>query len=188
MAKINYQKLVSCDYNRYKMIQETEKKLTANYICVKERNNHKGIDFGVTVLTASISDELVLEIERSQTFGKWFKFKIYDKSFIQSPCYRFDSDGAPHYNPTDEPLLERIVYPPHFHMFNENGLEIAYKTDDWVANADILLSDLSSAFQSFAREERISYSTFPSFYKNGELIIPPDNNILDPLQGEDFNE
>lgn len=184
----NYQEAVFNDYKRYKLIQDAEKNLTADYIFIEERNNHKGFDSGVIALTASISDELILEIERNQKFGKCFKFKLYDKAFMQSPCYRFDSDGSSHCNQTDEPLPERIIHTPHFHKFINTGLEIAYQTNDWIDNAEKYLSNISLAFKSFAHEENISYKDFPSIYKNGELVIPPDNIILDPLQGEDFNE
>ena len=170
------------------MIQDAEKVLAADYIFVEERNNHPGIDSGSIVLTSSISDELFLEIERSQTIGTNFKFRLYDKSFMQAPSYRFDSDGPSHCNQTDEPLSKRIVHTPHFHNFIDTGVEVAYQTNDWIDNTEKLLSDISLAFNSFAQEEKITHNGFPVIYKNGELIIPPDNIILDPLQGEDFDE
>ena len=184
----NYQEAVFNDYARYKLIRDAEKLLAADYIFVEERNNHPGIDSGSIALTASISNELVLEFERNQTCGKNFKFRLYDKAFMQSPSYRFDSDGSSHCNQTDEPLSKRIVHTPHFHKFIDAGLEIAYQTNDWIDNAEKLLSDISLAFNSFAQEENITHNGFPVIYKNGELIIPPDNTILDPLQGEEFNE
>lgn len=188
MAKNNKQPVIADNFEQYTIIGETDKYMTETTIIVSERVNHRGIDCGSTPLISFVSNDLRLEIEQSQTDGQSFKFKIYDSSLIQSPCYRFDSDGEAHLNPPGTPLSLRQISTPHFHKFNEAGIEYAYKTDDWIKNQDKLLSDFSLAFESFAREENIKYKKVPDICQSEGLTFLPDNTTLDPLKGEHFDE
>ena len=48
---------------------------------------------------------------------------------MKEPCYRFESDGGTHRNPSEEgiTLKQRQIPTPHFHRYNEKGENIAYK-------------------------------------------------------------
>ena len=185
--KDKFGNIVADNLDYYKKIGEISKTLSENTIFVEERKNHRGFDYGTVKLDAEISDALLLEVERNQISIRDFKFKIYDKSLMPRPCYRFDSDGEAHLNPGDIPLSERKITAPHFHRFNDNGVEIAYKTSEWVENTEALLSNQSLALASFAGEEKIAYEKLPEICKSEELI-PPENIMFDPLAGENFYE
>lgn len=99
---------------------------------------------------------------------------------FDKPILRFDSDGATHYNSDDEnlPLLQREIKTPHFHKFNKDGKEIAYRTDKLVDNEFAVQNNIQLGFTYFCDENYIQHHTgeplmislqqemFPSYISN----------------------
>ena len=184
--KNKFKEKIKKEFEYYCSIKESEKRLTARTIRVFNRGNHRGCESGCVDLEAE-KFNLTLEVERNCNSAKDFKFKIFNHTFMDEPCYRFDSDGDGHLNKGDVYLPEKFVETPHFHKYDKNGDLIAYKTDDWITDKDKLLSDQCAALASFANEENIVYDELPNICNEGELF-PPENKMHDPLEGEDFNE
>jgi hypothetical protein len=75
-------------------------------------------------------DKMVLIVDVRVNNHDYFQFKLRYKSFLPAPFFRFDSDGETHRNKIEGvELRDQAITTPHFHKFNENGIEIAYKTD-----------------------------------------------------------
>lgn len=185
MAYLDQEPRVKENFSYYQSIKQNVKFLRETIIFVSESRN-AGTDCGTVSLCSDVSKELSLEVSVKQRFMRTFRFKIIDNNLMTRPCYRFDSDGPPHYNIIDDiPLKKRRVNTPHFHEFNKDGVEIAYQTDVLEKQEEYILSDRSFALAHFAHEENIKYTTSPEICKDGELFSP-DNSLEDPLLGESF--
>ena len=185
MGKNNKNIIVKNNFDYYKKIGSTAKKLEDDVIIISQRHDHVNRDKGEVALKTIVSEALRLEVEASNISNKDFKFKIFDREFMPQPCYRFDSDGEAHNNLGDIPLRERQVTTPHFHKFNEDGNEIAYKTTALKEKENVL--DRKLGMVIFAKEENIVCDNIPEIRRDGELI-QPENVVIDPLQGEQFYE
>lgn len=187
MGKNKEKDIIKNNFEHYQDIGSAEKRLTDSVIFIEPRQNHVTRDQGEVALESYISETLKLEVEVSNVSAQDFKFKVFDRSFMSTPCYRFDSDGEAHNNLGDIPLRERQITTPHFHKFDKNGNLIAYKTAHLKEQEDTVLSDQKLAFAIFAEEENIVYDSVPDIRRDGELFAP-DNVLADPLQGEQFYE
>ena len=187
MGKPHYCKAVAQNYSYYCKIKAESKTLISNMICLSDRKNHKGHEECETLLRSkSITDELLLCVEGSKSCKNDFKFKIFNRSFMPQPCFRFDSDGDVHTNLGDIPLSERQIRPPHFHEFNESGIEFAYKTDVLNEQERFLVDDRLFALAHFSKEENIIYSE-PLAFERDDLFDCMET-VYDPLSKEAFYE
>lgn len=120
------------NYSYYKNLLSERKSIFTEVIEInKIGNNHNTLEsvVGVTHPNA-IGDKMVLLVDVKVNNHDFFQFKLRYKSFIEAPFFRFDSDGETHRNKADGiSLKESQITTPHFHKFNKNGIEIAYKTD-----------------------------------------------------------
>ena len=185
MSKNKPNTVIKSNFDYYQAIASTEKKLVDPVIIISKRHDHVTRDKGEIPLKSTLPASLKLEVEASNISSQDFKFKIFDRALMPQPCYRFDSDGEAHNNLGDIPLQERQVTTPHFHKFNESGVEIAYKTAE--LNKISASLDRKLGLSIFAAEENISYDSIPDIRRDEELI-PPENVVTDPLQGEQFYE
>ena len=184
MGKDKSVAVVKNNFNYYQEMGSAEKQLSASVIYISQRSNQVHYDKGEVPLESTFPQKLTLEVEASNATSRDFKFKIYERNFMQRPCYRFDSDGDPHNNLGDIPLPERQVTTPHFHKFDRNGIEIAYKTPSLEGNEEL---NRKAGLEIFAAEENIVCGSIPEIRREDELI-PPEDVIVDPLQGESFDE
>lgn len=185
MAYSNQELRVKNNFRYYQSIKQHEKTLKTSIVFVSKSKNI-GTDTGFVDICSDVSKELSLAVSVKQKALRTFSFKIIDNSLMSRPCYRFDSDGPPHYNIIEGvPLKKRRVDTPHFHEFNQEGIEFAYKTNVLERQEDYILSDRSFALAHFAHEENIRCDKPPEICKDGELF-PPDDIIEDPLLGESF--
>ncbi len=187
LSKGNKSVKVRENFDFYNQLKDTAKGLSASAIYLSPRKNHIGRVIGESPLLSTLGDSMLLEVESNSDSLQDFQFKIIDRSFIPQPLFRFDSDGAPHNNLGDIPLSARQVKTPHFHAFDKNGVEIAYRTDTIEKYEAKMVSDHIFAFKHFAEEENIIYGKDP-FIGEADELIPPENVAFDPLKGEDFNE
>ncbi|MVM36433.1 hypothetical protein GO730_00225 [Spirosoma sp. HMF3257] len=66
---------------------------------------------------------------------------------------RFDSDGHTHINKDENiPLAEQHVKTPHFHIWDESGKEIAYRTDSIDLHENAIFEDINQGFSLFCNE------------------------------------
>jgi hypothetical protein len=175
------------DYARYRWIQTTSKWVDSPQFTLKAVPNHRGNEGGdvnVTFVNEEETGRLNVEFNVERT--KSFKFRLFCDAFMDAPCYRFDSDGGTHENPTDEttPFRQRMVPAPHFHLFDMQGRNIAYRPEELCQNEQALLSDAREALKCFCREEHIQLSADPVFAQ--ETLSWGTNAHEDNQEGVDF--
>lgn len=120
------------NYSFYNNLLSERKSIFTEVIEInKIGNNHNTLESVEEVTHPNATeDKMVLLVDVKVNNHDFFQFKLRYKSFLPAPFFRFDSDGETHRNKVDGvELKEQAVTTPHFHKFNENGIEIAYKTD-----------------------------------------------------------
>lgn len=126
----------------------------ANILEKKELIKHKEIDANML---------LIVDVKISN--HNFFQFKLRYKEYVQQPFFRFDSDGETHRNKVKGiPFESQLITTPHFHKFNENGVEIAYKTDKLLdVNEVKALEDINLCIKHFFHESNIRFNeeSFP---------------------------
>lgn len=172
-----------------KVIRESEKSLKVQIIPLNKDVVHRPyLSGGVDIVYRHDFEKACVEVVLNPSKMSSFKFKLFCKDFMNAPCYRFDSDGRSHVNRTDDThtLPQRIVSTPHYHRFNEAGVEIAYKTNDMLRDEKSYWMDYKGAFIKFCNEELISLTKAPTFF-TGELEgFGESESLEDPLKGVEF--
>ncbi|WP_133299918.1 hypothetical protein [Larkinella punicea] len=115
-----------------------------------------------------------------------YGFQIFSESF-QRPIFRFDADGVVHENRNETlPILQRRVFTPHFHQYDEEGVEFAFRTLEIDENVARIQSDLDFGFACFCREAKILMDSGgrPALSFQASLFI--DAEHLDLHKGIDF--
>lgn len=159
--------IVKDNYDYYNQLLNKRKSIFSEVIEIKKvGNNHNTLEEPVVVKHPDIENNMILLVDVKINNNSFFQFKLRYKEFIDNPIFRFDSDGDTHRNRIDGvPLEEQQVLTPHFHKFNENGIEIAYKTD-LLKNEETCkaLEDIEYCIAHFFHEcnIRLNEESFPS--------------------------
>lgn len=119
------------DYSTYKKLLEENKSIFDNVIEISETGNNSNILEKIEVVRHNNFDkkiDLIVNVKVNNT--KFFQFKLRCKEYCNVPFFRFDSDGDSHRNYLENStkLDAQKVDTPHFHKYNEEGLNIAYRT------------------------------------------------------------
>jgi hypothetical protein len=185
MAKSN--KEIKKKYQLYSKLVEDKKiilisPITLNRIRENQRNYRQ--ENALIAHPSSLENEVILIIESRVNNDKDFKFKLRCVNLCGEPFFRFDSDGDTHRN-SNVPLAEQQITTPHFHKFNDEGFNVAYKTDKLNdPNEALALEDINLCVIHFCHEGNLRYRNdeFPEIIQNAqELAIKmPD---WDPLSG-----
>ena len=175
------------EFERYCQIRIKDKKLCKDSIPLYTKKSHPSNQQGnsfIQFIDGSENADLIIEVNADNT--KSFRFRLLCDSFMQEPCYRFDSDGNTHMNPGGNgiTLKQRQISTPHFHQYNEKGQNIAYKTDVLISEEDDLLNDYNKAFRHFCQEENIKISTDTTIKL--ETLPLGTREFPDPHEGVDF--
>lgn len=175
------------EYARYCQIKTAAKRVGSPQFTLKAVPNHQGNESGDVDVSFDNGEETGrLNAEFNVDRTKSFKFRLFCDVFMDAPCYRFDSDGKKHENPTDAttPFRQRVVPAPHFHLFDMQGRNIAYRPEELCRNEQALLSDLREALKCFCREENIQLSAEPVFVQ--ETLSWGTNSHEDNQEGVEF--
>lgn len=128
----HFSEAVKNNYSFYNKLLQERKSVFSEVIEINSKaNNHNFIESVEQVVYPNIEDDkMKLLVKVKINNHDFFEIKLKYKEFMPAPFFRFDSDGTTHHNRIDGiPLNEQAITTPHFHKFNENGIEIAYKTD-----------------------------------------------------------
>ena len=154
------------NYEFYNKLLAERKSVFSEVIDINSTgNNANTLEKIEPVKHPSITDDMVLIFDVKVNNHNFFQFKLRYKSFVDQPFFRFDSDGDTHRNKVDgTPLGVQSVTTPHFHKFNSEGLEIAYKTDKLLNdNESKALEDINLCIVHFFHESniRLNKDEFP---------------------------
>ncbi|WP_138435172.1 hypothetical protein [Winogradskyella algicola] len=154
------------DYSLYNRLLEERKSVFTEVIEVnKVGNNANTLSQIEDVKQEVLSKEVILIVDVKLNNHNFFQFKLRCKDYIPNPFFRFDSDGETHRNRIEGiPFEEQAITPPHFHKFNESGIEIAYKTEKLLdENERKALEDINLCIIHFFHESntRLKEDSFP---------------------------
>lgn len=146
------------DYQFYNSLLMNRKSIFSEVIEINSKGNNANTLEKIEPLKhVSIDDNMVLIVDVKLNNHSFFQFKLRYRDYVEQPFFRFDSDGDTHRNKIDGiPLVEQIITTPHFHKFNTDGLEIAYKTDKLLNPQESkALEDINLCIVHFFQESNI---------------------------------
>lgn len=189
MGKVNHQ--IKSNFSQYFDLRSKRKTVLNSPIAIKDgKSNHKSIKKGASLAKhASIKSDIKFEIEVKADNAKDFKFKLFCPDLFAQPFFRYDASGPTHRNnDPDIPLKEQQVTTPHFHEFNDKGIEIAYKTAALKSPKDLTrLEEVNICIMHFCQEGNVRYrkTDFPEVnLHNDELGLTFITE--DPLKNVNF--
>jgi hypothetical protein len=189
MGRVN--KEVKASFYIYSELRKDRKTVLLSPIDVsKVKARHPALKIGhANVTHETVKKSLNFEVEVKISNCKDFKFKLFCSELFGSPFFRFDSCGASHRNNDPEiPLKEQLVTTPHFHQYNEKGIEIAYKTAALLSELQLQqLEDINVCVMHFCEEGNMRYqkNDFPEVnLQMGELGFKFTDD--DPLKNVGF--
>ncbi|WP_366182996.1 hypothetical protein [Flavobacterium ovatum] len=150
------------DYSTYNKLLKETKSIFDNVINITEVGNNANTLEKIEDLkhkTLKNNIELIINVKVSN--NKFFQFKLKCKEYCKIPFFRFDSDGDTHRNYLENTtkLDAQKVEPPHFHFFNEDGLNLAYQTPQLEnKNEKKALEDINLCIFHFFKEANIILS------------------------------
>ena len=161
------------NYDLYNQLLKERKSIFTEVISISKNGNNKNyLEESVDLENNSYDGKTILIINVKVNKLNYFHFKLKCNEVFPKPFFRFDSDGGAHRNYIDEiPLEEQSVTTPHFHFYNQDGVNIAYKSD---ALKDEIqrkaLEDISLCLSHFFQESNIE----PAFADTVEVQIQPE--------------
>mgnify|MGYP003635337381 CR=1 FL=1 len=186
-------KAIQEDYSKYEeLIGKTKNSLSQTITLDEVKGNHLNTRVKkVDVSHTSNSDKLELIVESKIVNKKDFKFKLRAPEFIGVPIFRFDSDGVAHYNrKRNVELPKQKIDTPHFHKYDSDGKNIAFKTDalEKENECEALINDINLCMAHYCDESN-------TYYNNDSYIqiiqTPPneldfDINNDNPTEGVEY--
>lgn len=155
MAKVNRD--IKEKFKLYKELVSKLKHSVNNFIFLAagSGSHRKWLSGEVRVdFIRNFKGRLAIRQAKSQLIDYGFQVFV---SLFEQPILRFDADGATHYNSRDDtiPLLEREIKTPHFHKFDEDGIEYAYRTSYLIEHEYQIQNDIQSGLNHFCEEHNI---------------------------------
>jgi hypothetical protein len=176
---------VKQNYGAYMRIVAALKRATALPLVLAAKPN-KGRVFGSLSLDSEVSEKLHVDADKNVKNVSHYGVKLRARELCGEPLLRFDADGAAHHNQFDHiPLAERQVTTPHFHRFNEDGIEVAFKTAALSDPATLrsIHQDMNVGFRHFAAEANIQAESAILVVEEQMSLLPTDS---DPTAGVTF--
>lgn len=148
------------DYSTYKRLLNDRKSIFEDIIEInKVGNNANTLEKIEAVKHTTLNKNIDLIVNVKVSNNKFFQFKLRCKEYCNIPFFRYDSDGDTHRNYLENTtkLDAQKVETPHFHIYNEDGLNIAYRTPQ-LDNKEQreALEDISLCVYHFFRECNIN--------------------------------
>jgi len=156
-------KEIKSNFKKYEALLKGYKNSSTEIVVlnqIKQRHPNQRIST-TSVDHESIPEKIELIIESKIEDKRDFKFKLRAPELTGEPFFRFDSDGVSHMNGDRSiPLDERKVDTPHFHRFDEEGRNVAYKTESLKNQAEqnALINDINLFAAHFCDESNTSYN------------------------------
>lgn len=182
------------NYSKYEeLLGKTKNSSTPTITLDEVKGNHQNTRVKkVEVAHTSIPEKLELIVESKIENKKDFKFKLRAPEYTGIPFFRFDSDGVAHYNRTpDLELPKQKVDTPHFHKFDSEGRNIAYKTESLKkeTECDALLNDISLCMAHYCDESKTYYNNenYVEIIQTPPTELDFDSNKDNPTEGVEYD-
>ncbi|WP_298238399.1 hypothetical protein [uncultured Algibacter sp.] len=182
------------NYSKYEeLLGKTKNSSTPTITLDEVKGNHQNTRVKkVEVAHTSIPEKLELIVESKIENKKDFKFKLRAPEYTGIPFFRFDSDGVAHYNRIpDLELPKQKIDTPHFHKFDSEGRNIAYKTEalEKATECDALLNDISLCMAHYCDESKTYYNNenYLEIIQTPPTELDFDSNKDNPTEGVEYD-
>ncbi|UAY52702.1 hypothetical protein [Ferruginibacter albus] len=132
----------------------------------KKSNRNFLIAENISIKHSALNNNIEFIAEVKVDNHKYFLFKLRCKSLSETPFFRYDSDGCAHRNYDESiPFDEQLITTPHFNYFNQDGVLMAYKTEQLKdTNECEALQDINLCMSHYCMESnlRLNDEDFPS--------------------------
>lgn len=180
MSKSKRNAKIADNFEDYKNILDERKIISDKPIILEKKKSNKNWLEKDIKLAHNTYDDLQLKTQSNSLDIKDYKIAILSKEFCDEPLSRFDADGTAHTNTNSEiPLNERKIDTPHFHIYNEKGIEIAYKTEFLKnkVNSDNLQQNINHGIRHFCNEFNIkTFDEQTPEVHSSEFYVPFDTH------------
>lgn len=182
------------NYSKYEELLVGTKNVSVETIILDEiKGNHKNTRVkSADVFHNSYTDYIELIIESKIANKKDFKFKLRAPNYTEKPFFRFDSDGVSHYNKSENiELSKQKVDTPHFHKYDLNGNNIAYKTEALKekTECEALINDINLCMAHYSDESQTYYrnENYVKIIQTPSSEFDFDINKENPTEGVDYD-
>ena len=155
------------NYSYYNSLLKERKSIFQEVIEIyKVGNNSNFLESFKDVKHQTCNKDIHLIVTVRKQDHKYFQFKLRCQDLSRRPFFRYDSDGDTHRNYDDDiPFAEQQITTPHFHYYNEKGINIAYKTEQLLNEQERkALEDINLCIAHYCHEAniRLNEDDFPS--------------------------
>lgn len=184
--KIN--KEIIKNYTLYTKVKSSIKKILSDKIILEEDSGgHSHDKVKVDDMSHKDLDQLNLHIRFNVVKNK-YTLGLRSPDICPKPFFRFDSAGPSHRNKGTELAIQQITT-PHFQSYNNEGINIAYKTEE-IKNDNIIkeiINDINKGFQLFCDESKSYFNKteYPKIIAEKDTLNFPKSSE-DPLEGIKF--
>jgi len=147
------------NYDLYNQLLRERKSIFKEVISIQETGNNKHVlEEVIDLKHFSYNGNTCLIVNVKINKSNFYQFKLRCKDAFPMPFFRFDSDGDTHRNYIDGlSVEEQQITTPHFHYYNEEGVNIAYKTEPLLDETQkTALEDITLCLQHFFQESNIT--------------------------------
>jgi hypothetical protein len=187
-------KEIKNDYIKYEeLLNGTKNSYIKTIVLDGIKGNHNNTRVKkIELIHSSSHEKIELIVESKIKNKKDFKFKLRAPNYTGIPFFRFDSDGVAHYNRSlNIELKKQKVSTPHFHKFDADGKNIAYKTKSLEKDSECnaLLNDINLCIAHYCDESKTYYDNTNHL----QIIQTPINeldfeaNIDNPTEGVKYD-
>jgi hypothetical protein len=149
------------NYTFYNTLLKERKSIFTQVISISKLGNNANImETSSDVVHSNSNTEINLIIDVKTNNHNFFQFKLRCTDLSQIPFFRYDSDGDTHRNYDDDiPLSQQQITTPHFHYFNDKGINIAYKTPQLLNEVEMnALQDINLCIKHFCHESNLRFN------------------------------
>lgn len=184
-TKINHD--IKSKFEHYLKLVIDRKTLLENTIYLStKKSNVLWQCANVNTTHVTLPDTITFTVETKKANIQDFKFRFISQELSDKPFFRFDSDGATHYNRNENTGIEAIQT-PHFQKYNEYGENIVFRTPQLEDKkiCEVLKNDINLCMAHFCHEANARYfvDEFPQIDFAFEELDRLFTNNNDPLNG-----
>lgn len=115
------------NYEHYSHLVKNNKKVLNSPIIIEDKNPYWEIG-STELLHLSLGEKLKLDVQNCKREKK-YSIQLFCTNISNVPIFRFDSAGPRHRNKGVGGITLEVIDTPHFHVYSEQGREMAYQTE-----------------------------------------------------------
>jgi len=147
--------IIRRNYDFYTEIIESEK---TDQSCLYSLKEDRRYFYDQVSVINELDDNMQVHFRISRAYERKYNIHLSSENIFGSiPLIRFESSGPAHKNRGSD-IINKKISTPHFHRFNQNGVEYAYHSERMKEDpdyADVLSRDFIEGVSHFYEEANI---------------------------------